>query len=342
MNRSMFFDAICSPHSMRIRVVIAIFFATTIPTSSLRGQEERAFSHLPGMVMHDNSIPDFVALTKLEGIFNDKEKEFRYLSLVKKHSLEIRKKHIQNTQDTFIKRIDETEKELNRFQQRLEEMEKKAQSKSSVYASSMSSAEQLLIAAQLELQKVAWELAAEQELLGNVEEAEVNSKPVGNDIERETLMLQLENLQTNLQFAEKELALVQDLEKRGAIGASESAKAKQLFANAKNAMRICELRLREQEMKHNASAKAQSAEITTQVRKLTARKVHIEKYIQELLSSMNDLSQRQVILARIGHVEKRLAAYAKQHEEWTTKQVEIDGLLLILDTAELTDKKVKE
>jgi hypothetical protein len=327
---------------MYARVVIAIFFATAIHTSFVSAQEDRAFAHGTAMVMLDNSIPDFVAMTKLDGIVSDKEKEFGYLALAKKHSLEIRKKHIRNTQDTVIKRIDETEKELNRFQKSLEEMEKKAQSKSSVYASSMASAEQLLISAQLELQKVAWELATEQELLGNLEKAEVNSKTVGNEIEREALMLQLENLQTNLQFAEKELATVENLEKRGAIGASEAAKAKQTFANAKNALRICELRLREQEMKYNASAKAQSAEITTQVRKLTARKTHIEKYIQELLSSMNDLSQRQIILARIGHVEKRIEAYAKLHEESMTKQDEIDGLLSILETAELSEKKVKE
>jgi hypothetical protein len=327
---------------MHVRVAITIFLAAAFDTSSLFAQEDRAFAHLPGMVMLDHSVPDFVAMTKSEGIFSNKEKEFDYLSRAKKDSLEIRKKQIQKMQDTLAHRIGQVVAERMRLQLNLEENELKAQSRPSVYAASMASAEQLLISAQLELQKVSWDLATEQELLENVEKTEVNLKTAGNEIERETLMIELQNLQTDLQFAEKEFAQVQELEKKGAIGQIDSAKAKQSVTKAKNALRMSDLRLREQEMKQEAFAKAKSAEIASQVRKLTARKTQIEKYIQELFASMNDLNQRQTIVAKIGRVEKELAANEKLQGEWMTKKEEIEGLLSILDTAELTVEKVKE
>lgn len=342
MNRSMFFDTICVLHSMHFRVVIAIFVATAIHTSSLRGQEDRAFAHLPGMVMLDHSVPDFVAMTKLEGVFSNKEKEFGYLSRAKKNSLEIRMQQAERTRVAIAKRVSEAEQELRRLQLTLAENDLKAQLKASVYAASMASAEQLLISAQLELQKVTWELATEQELLENVEKSEVNSQSVGNEIEKEALTLELQNIQAEFQFAEKEFAQVQDLYKKGSAGTSEVAKATQSFTKAKNALRLSELRLREQEMKHNALEKAQSAEIKSQVRKLTARKTHIEKYIQELFASMNDLNQRQMILGKIDNAEKALAANEKLHGEWMTKKEEIEGLLSILVNADLTEKKGKE
>ncbi len=342
MKRSMFFDTICLAHSMHVRAVIAIFFATAIPTSSLRGQEDRAFAHLPGMVMLDNSVPDFVAMTKLDGIVNNKEKQFGYLALAKKHSLKIRMQQAEISQVATAKRVSEAEQELRRLQLALTENDLKAQLKPSVYAASMASAEQLLISAQLELQKVSWDLASEQELLESVEKAEVNSKTTGNEIEREKLMLESQNIQAEFQIAAKELEMVQELEERGAVAHSEAAKAKQSFTKAKNALRMSELRMREQEMKQDALAKTKSAEIASQVSKLTARKTHIDKYIQDLFASMNDLSQRQAILAKIGRAEKELAANEKTHREWMTKNEEIEGLLSILDNADLTEKKGKE
>ena len=93
--------------------------------------------------------------------------------------------------------------------------EREAQTKSSVYAISRGSAEQLLLAAQLELQKVTWELATEQELLESVAKSEEQSRTEINKIEMESA--------------------AQSLQKQNAIGVSEMAKIKLSFTKAQNA-----------------------------------------------------------------------------------------------------------
>jgi hypothetical protein len=305
----------------------------------LVAQEDPAFAGYSGMIMRDSSIADFIAMSKLEGVFTDKNNALGYLQRTKKYSLEIRLKQTEASQRTVMQKIKEAEAKLQNLVGELQKCEAEAQAKSSVYSTSMVAADQLLLAAQLELQKVTWELASEQELFESVVKEEANSPTRANELERELAQIDLQSVQSEMQFAEKELAAIQLLEKQGAANASDGSKAKLSATKARNALRVQELRLLELESRQAAQKNAQSAGVKSQIRKLAARKNQIEKYMIELFASIQDLNRRERIMAQIERTQKLIAANELLRDQLESKTEELQALLEQVSAVNLNEKK---
>jgi hypothetical protein len=324
--------------STQSRLALPILVGLAFHTSILCGQEDPAFAGLKGLVMLDSSIPDFIAMSKLEDVIPNQDNRLENLLLFKKSSLQSRLKQTEAAQRAVLDRLSKIEVESMKLQSELKKNEAEAQSKSYLYSRSKASAEQLLIAAQLELQKVTWELAAEQEILDIAVKDEESPKKL-DDIERELAQIDLRSIEAEIEDAEKQLADMPERLKKGAATADDVAKANQALTKSKYALRIQKLRFSELEAKQEALKNAQSAGIKSQIRKLTARKKQIQKDMNDLFSSINDLNQREQIAAQIESTQKTISANQQLRDQLEYKHDEIQLLLDQLNTVELGGKK---
>ncbi len=323
--------------AIRPRIISVILMAMTISARDSSGQAEQQFE---SMIMSDAAIPSFIATTKLEKIPSDLENALKPLWTAKKHSLESRLQQSHSTDNMLRKRLDEAESQLEHWRKMIEDGMLHTQTKSSAFPISRAAAEQLLIAAQLELQKLSWDLASEVALFKAASEAKDSTiAATAESYESKLSSLESKGLEEDVMVAKKELETVVEMEKKGAIGASEAAKAKQSFSKAMNALAIQQLRGQLIEAQQLAAKNARSAEIQGQIQKLTARKEQIEKYIGDLFKAMADISSRERLLARADRSEKTIASLTKLQDELQYKMDELEGLLEVLNSVEFAVKK---
>ena len=323
--------------AFRPRIVAVILMAMTFGARDSSGQAEHQFE---SMIMSDAAIPSFIANTKSEGIYSDMEKALKPLWTAKKHSLEIRLKQSNSTDNMLRKRVDEAQSQLEHWRKMIDDVMLHTQTKSSAFPISRAAAEQLLIAAQLELQKVTWELASEMALFNAASDTKNSTvSAAAESYESKLSILESKDMEEDVMAAKRELEIVVEMEKKGAVNASEAAKAKQSFSKAKNALAIQQLRGQLVEAQQLATKNARSAEIQGQIQRLTARKEQIEKYIGELFKAMGELSLRERLLARADQSEKTIATLTQRQDELRYKMDEIEGLLEALNSVEFEVKK---
>lgn len=338
MNRSILYRSFLRCIAIQSQIVTVILFAMTIGARDSNGQSEQQFQ-FEGMIMSDVAIPSFVANTKLKGQYSDMEKTLKPLWTLKKLSLESRLKQTHSTEIMLRKRVDEAESQLEHWRKNIEDGMLHMQSKSSAFPLSRAAAEQLLIAAQLELQKVTWDLASEVALYKAISDAKDSTKSSTAEFEKRMSILESKGIEEDVTAAKKELEQVVELEKRGAISFSDAEKARQTVSKAMNALAIQQLRSQLVEAQQHAAKDARGAEIQGQIQKLTARKEQIEKYIGDLFKAMGELSSREQLLARVDRSEKNIATLNKLQDEVQVKMDEIEGLLEALNSVELEVKK---
>ena len=322
--------------SIRPRVIILLFIAMTIQARVSNGQAEKAFE---GMLVSDSSVPELVAVAKTDGLFADKEKSLRFFFKVKKLSLESRLKQAQTAFDALRMRMADTEFQLDAHRKKIEESMQQTQDKPSLFLLSRVSAEQLLIAAQLELQKVTWDLASEMALFENGANAKDIIYPKSEVIQRQLIGLESKDLEEELTSAQSDLEIAEELHKKKAISFSDVNKARQSFSKTKNSLAMHQLRSQLVEAQQHAAKNVQSAEVRMQIKKLTARKEQIEKYIGELFHAMQDLTAREQILVRIDRNEKTVGSLSNSQGELQNKMDEIAGLLAVINSVEFAEKK---
>ena len=322
--------------SIRPRIIILLFIAMTFQARVSNGQAEKAFE---AMLVSDSSIPELVALAKTESTFVDKGKSLRFIFKVKKLSLENRLKQAQTAFDALRMRMADSEFQVDAHRKMIEESMQQTQGKPSVFLLSRVSAEQLLIAAQLELQKVTWDLASEMALFENVENAKDITYPKSEVIQRHLIGLESKDLQEELISAERDLANAEELAKNKAISSIEVNKVRQSVSKAKNSLAMHQLRSQLVEAQQLAAKNVQSAEVKMQIKRLTARKEQIEKHIGELFHAMQDLTSREQIFVRIDRNEKSIDGLSKSQDEMQSKIDEIVRLLSALDSVEFAAKK---
>ncbi len=324
MNRINGYRSLSLGLGLRSRIVILALCALTFHARNLLGQGEKGYESL---LISDTSIPDLLALAKTDAV---KENSIKLLLKIKKDSLEgrlmqaelnmkqlkVRKNVAANTRDHHRKLIDA--------------IVQQTQDKSTVVPSSRAAAEQLLIAAQLELQRVSWDLAGEVVLLESTEKLR-NAESKTGVFERQLAKLESKSIEEDLQSAEKDLQRVELLDKRGAMSADEVAKFRLSFSKAKNSLAMHQLRSQLAEAKDIALKDAQSVEAETQIRRLTARKGQIEEYIRELFTAMKDLTRREELLKSVDLKEQYLATLLNLEVDLETKTDEIEGLLQFLN-----------
>ncbi len=323
-------------------ITILILIATVVQPKASLGQTEKASEGFGGMLMSDASIPEFVALSKFDGVFSnkdDKEKSLKPLLAVKKNSLECRLKQAKSSFDVLRTRTAHAEAELERWREMVEEKSRKSQSESTGFPISRSAAEQLLISAQLELQKVTWDLASEMALLEIAAITKETAESRVEEYEERLAGLESTSIVEDLQFAQNELKRVEELQQRGAMSANDAVLARQSVSKAQSSFQMHALRRQLAVAQQHALKNAQSAEVKIQIRRLTARKEQIEKYIKEVFNAVNDLAQREQLLARTGRNEETIGTLTKLQVELQIKMDEIEGLLSALDSVEFAEKK---
>ncbi len=338
MKRSILYRSLLVCIAIRPRIVTVILIAMTIGARDSNGQSEQQFQ-FEGLVMSDAAIPAFVANTKLKGQYSDMEKTLKPLWTLKKLSLDSRLKQSYSTDTKLRKRIAEAESQLEQWRKLIEDGMLHMQSKSSAFPLSRAAGDQLLIAAQLELQKVTWDLASEVALYKAISDAKDTTKSSTADLEKRMSILETKGIEDDVMAAKKELDQVVELEKQRAISASDADKARQTVSKAMNALAIQQLRSQLVEAQQHAAKDARGAEIQGQIQKLTARKEQIEKYIGDLLKAMGDLSSREQLLARADRSEKTIATLTKMQDELQVKMDEIEGLVEALNSVDFEAKK---
>ena len=252
---------------------ILILIEVTLQPRISFGQAEKPYE---SMLISDAAIPDFLAMAKTDVVHED---SMRLMFKIKEDSLKNRLKQARSSFDILAMRADQAEAELNRWQKEAEKVAREAQASPTGFPTSRGEVEQLLIAAKLELQKVTWDLASEVELPESEAIAKEKSERMPQVLEEQLAVLDSERIAEDLKSAEKNLETVDALHKRGSISASDVVQARQSVTKAMSSLQIHQLRSQLAVAQREALKDAQSAEIKMQVRKLTARKAHIEKYI---------------------------------------------------------------
>ena len=198
-------------------ITILILIATVVQPKASLGQGEKGFE---SMLISDAAIPDLLALAKTDGV---KENSIKFLFKIKNHSLKNRLKQAKTSFDLLRKRTIQAEVELEGMQGEVAIKSRVAQSESTGFPISRGAAEQLLISAQLELQKVTWDLASEVALLEIAAITKETAESRTEVYEEQLAGLESTSIAEDLQIAQKELQRAEELEKRGAIGAGEVA-----------------------------------------------------------------------------------------------------------------------
>ncbi len=317
---------------------ILILTAVTLQPRISFGQAEKPYE---SMLISDAAIPDFLAMAKTDVVHED---SMRLMFKIKEDSLKNRLKQAQSSFKILKVRADQAEAELERWQIEAEKVAREAQASSTGFPTSRGEVEQLLIAAKLELQKVTWDLASEVELQESEAIASVaieveKSEKRAQLFEEQLSIQESERIEEDLKSAEKNLETVDALHKRGSISASDVVQARQSVTRAMSSLQIHQLRSQLAVAQREALKDAQSAEIKMQVRKLTVRKAHIEKYIKDLAVSTNALTAMERLLARARHSEESIATISKSLNELQIKKDEIGVLLEAVKSVEFAEKK---
>ena len=332
MDQTKAYSSLLQGTGRRSRMVILFLIALTLHARGSLAQSEKIYESL---LIPDASIPDFVALAKTDAV---KESSIKLLLKIKKDSLVGRLVQTDLTLERLNRRKDEAEAVTDRLRREIEDSKQQALGKSSVVPISRAAAEQLLIAAQLELQKVSWDLAGEVASLESAAKAR-NAESKAEVLERQLAKLESTNIEEDLQSAEADLQRVESLAKENAISSTEVAKFRLSVSKAKNALVMHQLRSQLAEAQQIALKDAQSAEAETQIRRLTARKDQIEEYIQGLFNAMKELPPREELSNRVVRSDQTMATLSKLVDEAEAKKDEIKGLLQFLDMQKSNEDK---
>lgn len=333
MNRTTSNQPIRFYRGIEVWITILILIASTVQPKASLGQAAGGFE---SMLISDAAIPDLLALAKTDGV---KENSIKSLFKIKNDSLKNRLKQAKTSFELLRKRTNQAEVELEGMQEEVAKKLRAAQSESIGFPISRGAAEQLLISAQLELQKVTWDLASEVALLEIAAITKETAESRTEVYEEQLAGLESTSIAEELQFAQEELKRLEELEKRGAIGATEATHVRQSVSKAKSSLQMHELRRKLAVAQQHALKNAQNAEVKIQIRKLTARKEQIDKYIRELFNAVNDLAQREQQLARTSRNEETIGTLTKLQVELQFKMDEIEGLLSALNSVEFAEKK---
>jgi hypothetical protein len=198
-------------------------------------------------------------------------------------------------------------------------------------------AEQLLIAAQLELQKISWDLASETELLKEAKEGVESNSDLGA-IERQIAAIEVDGMRQEMDAAVLSLQRAEEMVKGGSISTIEAVRAKEKVAKLKNAFEVIELRQILAERQRSAISDSQQLEIRSRVRKLSARKQQIERDFADLALAMQDIAKRERVQVWLDQCEESLAILGRSHDELQNKMDEVNALIIALDAIEIKEK----
>ena len=320
--------------------IVLILLAITVQPRVSLGQAEKGMDSLGSLLISDASIPDLVALSKMDGLFSSKEKTFGPLQTIKKFSLECRLKLAASSSSEHLKRRDLAEFELKEMQNEFEKRMRDAQSKSTSIPISREAADQLLIAAQLELQKVSWDLASEKAFFESVNSEKENSTEAKKlAMELQVTGLEAKGLEEELQAVEKDLDIAEVHLNNGRANISEVDKIRLSVGRARNALAIQQLKRQSVEAREIALENSRSAQSKMQIRKLSARKEHIEHYVKELFDAIPTINRSELMRARMIRQEESVAKFTGLMDEQEIKSNEIQSLLSTLQSIEFTEKK---
>ena len=126
---------------------------------------------------------------------------------------------------------------------------------------------------------------------------------------------------------------------KGASDISTVDKIRQSASKAKNALAMQQLKIQVVEAQEEAIGNSRSAESKMQIRKLSARKEHIEKYIRELFDAMPTINRSEFIRARMMRQEESVAKLSGLLDDLEIKSNEIQSLLKMLKSIEFVEKK---
>ena len=303
------------------------------------GQTPKFFEDL---VVSDDVIHDFVAIAKTEGLFANHSKKFGVPLAIKKSSLQSRLQQITMASDMHQKRLNILVREHQKLQSGFLAMVESSRSKSPAIPVSRAAAEQLLTAAQLELQKVSWDLAAEMALFENEETAKDVAKSEEAKLEEELLSTESEKLLAELATTEAELDISTELVRGGAISQADAEQVRRKRESIKAAIAQHQARVKLARAQKRSAENSLQAESKQQALKLTAKKKQIERYINELLEAMPIVMQNENLSALANRHEASMASLSKLVEEMETKQQELEGLLSIIDSVKLDGKAEQE
>ena len=303
------------------------------------GQTPKFFEDL---VVSDDVIHDFVAIAKTEGLFANHSKKFGVPLAIKKSSLQSRLQQISTAADEYQKRWNILKHEQQKLQDGFLATVESSRAKSLAIPVSRAAAEQLLTGAQLELQRVSWDLAAEMALVENEETARDVAKSEEAKLEEELLSTESEKLRSELASSEEELELSTKLKQDGAISQVEMLEVRNRFDHVKAAFLQHEARVNLARAKKRSAENALQAVSKQQALKLTAKKKQIERYINELLEAMPSVMQNESLSVLASRHEVSMASLSKLADELETKKQEIMGLLSIIDSVKPDEKAEQE
>ena len=303
------------------------------------GQTPKFFEDL---VVSDDVIHDFVAIAKTEGLFANHSKKFGVPLAIKKSSLQSRLQQISTAADEYQKRWNILKHEQQKLQDGFLATLESSRAKSLAIPVSRAAAEQLLTGAQLELQRVSWDLAAEMALLENEDAARDVAKSEEAKLEEELLSTESEKLLAELATTEAELDISTELVRGGAISQADAEQVRRKRESIKAAIAQHQARVKLARAQKRSAESSFQAVSKQQALKLTAKKKQIERYINELLEAMHSVMQNESLSVLATRHEASMASLSKLADELETKKQEIMGLLSIIDSVKPDEKAGQE
>lgn len=201
-------------------------------------------------------------------------------------------------------------------------------------------AEQLLSSALLELQKIHWDLAAEE---GVLEEVIATSQPVeAQEIEKRIAKYDIKNKEIGLEYAIASLKHVEQMFTRGVASEEEVAKAKAQVQIAENELRIQASRAEIAETKTSAVMNDLVATTKTSIARLIARKKTVEQHIQLLQNAIPELAANDAKLSEADYMQKSNYNAIEQLYSHARKIEELSALLELLTSAKSEEKASPE
>lgn len=322
-----------------VGMVAFLLLVVGLRPSTSFGQTPKFFEDL---VVSDDVIHDFVAIAKTEGLFANHSKKFGVPLAIKKSSLQSRLQQISTAADEYQKRWNILKHEQQKLQDGFLATLESSRAKSLAIPVSRAAAEQLLTGAQLELQRVSWDLAAEMALLENEDAARDVAKSEEEQLEEDLLNVEGDKLKSVLARAAEELEVSKNMFTEGRISQLQMLEIQHKYDAFKASFQQHQAKAKLALAKKRSAENSLQAVSKQQALKLTAKKKQIERYINELLEAMPSVMQNEGLSVLATRHEASMASLSKLADELETKKQEIEGLLSIIDSVKLDEKAGQE
>lgn len=294
---------------------------------------------LEAMIIPDEMLTESIKISERPGLF--KPKVLSDMLKIKEDSIRQRIEIMQDQLSQLQKNAEITQSIMQQtrhsaFAKMASLPNSEAQAISFPLPQSRQVAEQLLSSAMLELQKINWDLAAEQGVLAELDTPTTPTK--AQEAEQAISNLEVQSRQVALEYATASLGNTEQLFAKGSASREEVAKARAQVQIAENELKIEISKAELSSAKTSVLLSQLTAETKTALARLNARKKTVEQHIRWLQSVMPEIAENDAKLAEADYMQKSIYKTLDKVSDLQQKMNELQSLKSQLNSVSASEQ----